>query len=157
MEVDQHEREEILKMVPQRYPFRFLDEIVSVTEESIVGTYRFREDEYFYQGHFPGSPITPGVILIEAMAQTGVVAFGISLLMAQGVSAEIIRKMATLFATADNIDFSSVVRPGEKVITRGEKVYFRKGSLKTKVSMEHEDGEPVCSGILSGKGVILDE
>jgi len=157
MAVDRHQSDVILSMVPQRYPFRFIDEIVEVTDDSIVGAYRFREDEYFYQGHFPGSPITPGVILIEAMAQTGVVAFGISLLMAQGIPADQIRKMATLFATADSVDFSSVVRPGERVITKGEKVYFRRGSLKTTVSMEHENGDPVCSGILSGKGVLLDE
>jgi len=91
------------------------------------------------------------------MAQTGVVAFGIFLLMVQGVSKDRLKKMATFFATADNVEFTSVVRPGEEVIIRGEKVYFRRGSLKTKVSMEHENGEPVCSGILSGKGVIIDE
>ncbi len=157
MEVDRKQKDEILAIVPQRYPFRFLDEIVELNEDTIVGTYRFREDEYFYRGHFPGYPVTPGVILIEAMAQTGVVAFGIFLLMAQGVTNDRLKKMATLFATADNVEFANVVRPGEEVIIRGEKVYFRRGSLKTKVSMEHRNGESVCSGILSGKGVIIDE
>ena len=157
MGVDPKQKDEILGIIPQRYPFRFLDKIVELSEDAIVGSYRFREDEYFYRGHFPGYPVTPGVILIEAMAQTGVVAFGIFLLMVQGVSKDRLKKMATFFATADNVEFTSVVRPGEEVIIRGEKVYFRRGSLKTKVSMEHENGEPVCSGILSGKGVIIDE
>lgn len=157
MGVDPKQNDEILGIIPQRHPFRFLDKIVELSEDAIVGSYRFREDEYFYRGHFPGYPVTPGVILIETMAQTGVVAFGIFLLMVQGVSKDRLKKMATLFATADNVEFTSVVRPGEEVIIRGEKVYFRRGSLKTKVSMEHENGEPVCSGILSGKGVILNE
>ena len=157
MAVDYTLCDEVLNIMPQRHPFRFLDEIVELSEDAIMGTYRFREDEYFYRGHFPGYPVTPGVILIEAMAQTGIVAFGISLLIAQGVATDTIKKMVTLFATADNVEFMSVVHPGEEVIIRGEKVYFRRGSLKTKVSMEYKNGETVCSGILSGKGVVLDE
>ena len=51
--------------------------------KKLVGAYRFREDEFFYRGHFPGRPITPGVILIETMAQIGVVAFGMYLLACQ--------------------------------------------------------------------------
>ena len=157
MEVDPRQRDEILTMIPQQYPFRFLDRIVELSEDAIVGTYRFREDEYFYRGHFPDYPVTPGVILIEAMAQTGVVAFGIFLLLMQGMSKDDVKKMVTLFATADSIEFTSVVCPGEEVTIRGEKVYFRRGSLKTKVSMRRENGDLVCSGILSGKGVIVNE
>jgi 3-hydroxyacyl-[acyl-carrier-protein] dehydratase len=157
MAVDPKQRDEILSMIPQQYPFRFLDKIVELSEDAIVGTYRFRENEYFYRGHFPDYPVTPGVILIEAMAQTGVVAFGIFLLLMQGISRNDVKKMVTLFATADNVEFASVVCPGEEVTIRGEKVYFRRGSLKTKVSMKRENGELVCTGILSGKGVIINE
>jgi 3-hydroxymyristoyl/3-hydroxydecanoyl-(acyl carrier protein) dehydratase len=77
MEADAVLRSRILEMVPQRPPFRFIEEILELDEEHIVGVYRFRSDEYFYAGHFPGLPVTPGVILIETMAQTGVVAFGL--------------------------------------------------------------------------------
>ena len=157
MVVNRQQKDEVLAIMPQQRPFRFLDEIFELNYDVIAGTYRFREDEYFYQGHFPGHPITPGVILIEAMAQTGVVAFGIFLLMAQGVETHRIKKMATLFATADDIEFTGIVYPGEEVIIRGEKVYFRRGNLKTKVNIENKKGDPVCSGILSGKGVFLDE
>ena len=45
--------QEILDLVPQQAPFRFIDEIIRLDEEQIVGAYRFREDEYFYRGHFP--------------------------------------------------------------------------------------------------------
>jgi len=156
MAADQEMRERILNSVPQQKPFRFIDEIVELDDDHIIGAYRFCEDEYFYQGHFPDRPITPGVILIEAMAQTGVVALGLYLtLKYNGAVAEGSPKLTTLFTFADGVEFSGIVIPGERVIIRGEKVYFRKGSLKTKVSMERENGEMVCVGLLAGTGVTL--
>ncbi len=144
----------ILEAVPQRRPFRFIDEILELDEESIVGAYRFREDEYFYRGHFPGRPVTPGVILIETMAQTGVVAFGIYLVTAgKGRSPGDMKDLLTLFTVAENVEFMGVVKPGERVIIRAQKVYFRRGSLKTRIVMERENGEVVCSGVLAGMGV----
>ena len=158
MAADQATRDMILKSVPQQHPFRFIDEIRELDENSIVGAYRFREDEYFYQGHFPGRPITPGVLLIETMAQTGVVALGLYLTMLQGQTAlEQAKKMITLFTVAEEVEFDGIVLPGERVIVWGEKIYFRRGSLKTKVRMERENGELVCGGILSGTGVMLNE
>jgi 3-hydroxyacyl-[acyl-carrier-protein] dehydratase len=146
--------EEVLALVPQREPFRFIDEIISLDEEQIIGAYRFREDEFFYRGHFPGHPITPGVILIETMAQIGVVAFGIYLLACQ-------KKMRpsqmniplSLFSLADDVEFKGIVVPKERVIVKGKKNYFRKGVLKVDVSMERENGEIVCLGKLAGVGV----
>jgi len=147
----------ILDLIPQQAPFRFIDDILDVNDESIVGTYRFKKDEYFYRGHFPECPVTPGVILIETMAQTGVVAFGIFLLLRQGISAEQIRSMTTLFTLADGVEFSALVSPGERVKVRGEKVYLRRGNLKTRITLEKENGQLACSGILTGKGVTIHE
>ena len=61
--------DEVLARVPQQPPFRFIDEILELDAEHILAGYRFREDAGFYRGHFPGNPITPGVILLETMAQ----------------------------------------------------------------------------------------
>ena len=119
MEADRRRVRKILSLVPQQDPFRFIDDILELDDEHIVGTCRFREDEYFYGGHFPGRPVTPGVILIEAMAQTGVVAFGIHLLMQRGLSPEAIRRLVTLFAMVDACEFTGIVSPGERVIIRG--------------------------------------
>ena len=77
--------EEVLAMVPQQEPFRFIDEIVELSEDHIVARYTFREDADFYRGHFPGNPITPGVILTETAAQAAVVAFGIALVARESV------------------------------------------------------------------------
>jgi len=55
--------QEVLDLIPQQEPFRFVDEILEVDEDHIVAKYRFRPEADFYRGHFPGNPITPGVIL----------------------------------------------------------------------------------------------
>jgi 3-hydroxyacyl-[acyl-carrier-protein] dehydratase len=154
MEADAGVKQEVLDLVPQQKPFRFIDEIISLDDEQIVGAYRFREDEYFYRGHFPGNPITPGVILIETMAQVGVVAFGIYLLSRQKNTRPSQMDMPlSLFSLADGVEFKKIVLPGERVIIKGEKIYFRKKIIKAKVIIEREDGEIICSGELSGVGV----
>ena len=154
MEADDGLKQEVLKLVPQQPPFRFIDEIISLDDEQIVGAYRFRTDEYFYRGHFPGNPITPGVILIETMAQTGVVAFGIYLLSRQkNMRPGQMTLPISLFSLADGVEFKQIVVPGERVIIKGKKIYFRKNTIKASVSMEKEDGEIICFGELSGVGV----
>ena len=147
-------KQEVLELVPQQAPFRFIDEIISLDEEQIVGAYRFREDEYFYRGHFPGRPITPGVILIETMAQIGVVAFGMYLLACQkNIRPSQLNGPLSLFSLADGIEFKGIVKPGERVIVKGKKIYMRKGALKVDINMERENGEVVCVGQLAGMGV----
>ncbi len=150
MAVETDFRQQVLDLVPQQPPFRFIDRIIDADEQTISAVCRFREDEPFYAGHFPGRPITPGVILIETMAQTCVVAMGINLLLRQGVPAAEIQNIITLFAYADQVEFNGVVLPGETVISRGEKIYLRHGTLKAKGSLERENGQIVCTGIFAG-------
>jgi len=154
MEADAALKQEVLSLVPQQPPFRFIDEIIHLDDDRIEGTYRFREDEYFYRGHFPGNPITPGVILIETMAQVGVVAFGIYLLSRQKNARPGDMKLPiSLFSLADGVEFKQIVKPGERVIVKAEKIYFRKMTIKARVVVEKESGELICSGELSGVGV----
>ena len=157
MEADRSMRERVLALVPQRRPFRFIDEILELDEEHVVGVYRFRSDESFYAGHFPGLPVTPGVILIETMAQTGVVAFGLYLNLLRGKGERSIEDLVTLFTLAEQVEFGGVVCPGDLVRVAGQKVYFRGNQLKVDCVMTRANGDEVCSGTLAGKGVPRDK
>jgi 3-hydroxyacyl-[acyl-carrier-protein] dehydratase len=159
MAADRETMDQVLSAVPQQHPFRFIDKILELDDQHVVGAYRFRENEYFYPGHFPGHPVTPGVILIETMAQTGVVAFGIYLTMLQmNIKAEQTKDITTLFTIVEDVEFLEIVHPGQKVIIHGEKVYFRKRNLKARIRMETESGAKIiCIGVLAGTGARIEK
>lgn len=72
-------KQQIKEYIPHREPFLFVDSVVDILEkEKIVAEKIFTQDEFFFPGHFPGNPIVPGVILTEAMAQTGGILFNYS-------------------------------------------------------------------------------
>jgi len=139
----------VLERIPQRPPFRFVDEILELDEEHIVATYRFRPDEYFYEGHFPGNPITPGVVLIETIAQSGVVALGLYL---HSLASPDVSRPLALFTEAE-AEFHDVVRPGQQVTVRARKLFFRRGKLRVEATLHTDDGKLACSGTFSGMGV----
>jgi 3-hydroxyacyl-[acyl-carrier-protein] dehydratase len=141
---------QVLDLIPQQDPFRFIDDILELDDDHIVGTYRFRPDADFYRGHFPGNPVTPGVILVESLAQLGIVALGIYLLARESESD--IAKVTTLF-TDMNVEFAGIVKPGDRVTITAEKVFFRRRKLRSSAEMKLADGTIVCSGIVSGMGI----
>lgn len=140
----------ILNSLPYTEPFLFVDEISSVTEEKILGTYTFQKESFFYKGHFKNNPVTPGVILTECMAQIGLVCLGIYLL-----SKEQSASNATFALSSTEMDFYLPVFPGEKVTVFSEKVYFRFNKLKCEVKMRNAKNEIVAKGTISG--MILKE
>ena len=145
---------EVLAAVPQQPPFRFIDDIVELTTERITAHYSFTPDADFYRGHFPGNPVTPGVILLETMAQSALVAFGIylfSLERQRGVAE--LDKLVMLFTDAQ-VEFSHLVRPGERVTVQAEKVFFRRRKLRARGELRLDDGRIVCWGEVSGMGVL---
>ncbi|MBL6989579.1 MAG: beta-hydroxyacyl-ACP dehydratase [Bacteriovoracaceae bacterium] len=148
MEIDR-----VLQFVPQQEPFRFIDEIVELDSEYIVGKYTFKENEYFYRGHFPGDPITPGVILTEAMAQTAVVAHGIYQTAISFGEGEL-KNWRTVF-TDCQMEYFKPVYPGQTVTIKGQKVFWRKMKLKSKASMYVNGNELVAEGLISGMGVKI--
>lgn len=141
----------LLDYVPQQFPFRFIDRIVSVNDEGIEGQYTFKENESFYAGHFPGNPVTPGVILLETMAQTGVVAFGLYLVAKEKGEAEL-TQWVTLFSDA-KVEFLKPVKPMETVTIVAKKLRWRRMKLRVSVVMTNEHGDTVCEGEIAGMGV----
>ncbi len=154
MEARELTMDEVLALVPQQAPFRFVDEILELSDDHIVGRYTFRSDETFYPGHFPDEPITPGVIMLESMCQVGVVALGIYIL-AKTLPAEEVSKYKTLFTDAQ-CEFTGLVPPNTTVTIRAEKVFWRRMKLRSKVEMALDDGTVVASATVSGIGVRHD-
>jgi len=142
---------EIIKNLPYQKPFLFVDELTEISENGITGNYTFKENEFFYEGHFKNNPITPGVILTETMAQIGLVCLGIFLLKDEILSEE---KKPKIALTSNQVDFFLPVLPNEKVIVISEKEYFRFNKLKCKVKMMNAKNELVCRGTISGMLII---
>ncbi len=139
-------KKEIIKSLPYQQPFLFVDTLDTISKNGITGSYTFKEDEYFYKGHFKDNPITPGVILTEVMAQIGVVSLGIYLIREKLIDSE----FPKIALTSNEIDFFLPVYPKEKVTVISEKVYFRFNKLKCKVKLLNEKDELVCRGVISG-------
>ncbi|QEC72408.1 bifunctional UDP-3-O-[3-hydroxymyristoyl] N-acetylglucosamine deacetylase/3-hydroxyacyl-ACP dehydratase [Arachidicoccus ginsenosidivorans] len=103
--------EHIEKTLPHRYPFLLVDKIIDLTDSSIVGVKNVTFNEQFFQGHFPGNPIMPGVLQIEALAQTG----GILCINMMGEG-----EYDTYFLKIDNCKFKQMVRPGDTLLLKME-------------------------------------
>jgi len=136
--------QEIILKLPYSKPFLFVDEIIKIDENGVEGSFTFDENLDFYKGHFKNHPVTPGVILTETMAQIGLVCLGIFLLDTS------FNENTSIALTSTNMEFIKPVFPNEKVTVISEKIYFRFGKLKCKVSMKDENGIVVCTGEIAG-------
>ncbi len=115
----------IQKILPHRYPFLLIDRILELSPgEFVTGIKNVTANEPFFQGHFPGHPIMPGVLIIEAMGQCGGV-----LLLNESAEPE---KMVVYFTGLDNVKFRKPVMPGDTLYFRVEMVYNRRGICKMK-------------------------
>jgi 3-hydroxyacyl-[acyl-carrier-protein] dehydratase len=135
---------DIISKLPYSKPFLFVDKILEINKNRVVGEFTFDENLEFYKGHFKDNPVTPGVILTEVMAQIGLVCLGVFILKNE------INNNTAICLTSTNIEFLKAVYPNEKVTVISEKIYFRFGKLKCKVSMKNERNEVVCSGEIAG-------
>ena len=126
--------EEIKAIIPHRYPFLLVDQITEVEENRVVGKKNVTINEPFFQGHFPDYPVMPGVLILEALAQTGAVAI---------LGKEENKGKIGFLAGIDKARFRRQVRPGDTLTLEVEIIRLKgpigKGRAKATV-----DGETAC-------------
>lgn len=124
--------DEILQAIPHRPPFLFVDEVVEHTENSLTAKRHVSESEAFFEGHYPGNPIMPGVLISEAVFQTG--AIFLTRLLAEELEAD--PDMVPVLTKITDARFKSIVRPGDDLyitVTLKEKMgrfIFMNGAVK---------------------------
>ena len=130
---------EIQKIIPHRYPFLLVDRIEDYTPgKHAIGIKSVSVNEPFFQGHFPGNPIMPGVLIVEALAQVGAVAL---------MSLEENKGKLAVFAGIDEVRFKRQVVPGDQLRMEVELHAFRRGIGKGHATA-YVDGEVACKGTL---------
>jgi 3-hydroxyacyl-[acyl-carrier-protein] dehydratase len=116
--------ERIMQMIPHRYPFLLIDRVDDVVaNESAVGIKNVTFNEYYFKGHFPSQPVVPGVLIIEAMAQTAAV------LVVETLGPEAEGKLV-YFMTIDNARFRRPVVPGDTLHVHVQKQHNRRNVWK---------------------------
>jgi 3-hydroxyacyl-[acyl-carrier-protein] dehydratase len=138
--------QDLISSLPYGPSFRFVDQIESLTPESIVATYCFKKEWPVFRDHFPGQPVVPGVYLTECAAQIGLVLHGLYLLRAQG---EQIEGGQMAFSEAQ-VEFLKPVYPDEILKVKTDLIYFRFNKIKTRISMFKGEESQVVRGYLSG-------
>jgi len=117
---------EIQKILPHRYPFLLVDKVTEMTEgENIIAYKNISISEPVFQGHFPGHPIYPGVMILEGMAQAG----GILALKSSGLTDEEIKQKVIYFMSIDGAKFRQPVKPGDKLEYRIKVLKLRKNLI----------------------------
>ena len=133
-------RAEIEQILPHREPFLLIDEVVElIPGVGAVARKHVRDDEWYLAGHFPGRPVMPGVLIVEALAQTGAVAV---------LSDEENRGRIAFFGGIDDCRFKRVVEPGETLDLRCELERVR-GPIGRGKAEARVDGRLVCRGTLT--------
>ena len=130
---------EIRKLIPHRYPFLLVDRVLEAEPgRKCVAVKNVSANEPFFQGHFPGNPIMPGVLMVEALAQTAGIA--ISLL-------EETKGKLGVIAGVDNMKFRKQVVPGDILKLEAEIIAFKRGFVKAEVRASVED-EIAAEGVV---------
>jgi len=137
--------EDIKKRLPHRFPFLMVDKIIALDESSIVGIKNVTFNESFFEGHFPDEPVMPGVLLVEALAQTG----GLLVLS----SVEEPEKYSTYFLKIDKLKFKQKVVPGDTVILKMEYADVMRRGIATMFGQAFVGGKLVLEGEMTAQVV----
>lgn len=143
--------EELISQLPYKSSFLFVDNLTFLSKDEVKGDYTLRKDGFYYEDHFVGNPVTPGVIITEIMAQIGVVVLGVYLISQESHEYTVSGNGALYpLLTSTEVAFHKIVFPGEKVTVHSKKQYFRFGKLKCQVEMRDMAGNLIAKGLFSG-------
>ena len=128
--------QEIAAILPHRFPFLLVDRVSELAEDRIVALKNVSWNEPFFQGHFPGMPVMPGVLLVEALAQAG----GILAARTSNYDPD---KQVMFFMAIDKVKFRKPVQPGDQLVL--EVIPLRRGKIWKMQGKAMVEGEVVCS------------
>jgi 3-hydroxyacyl-[acyl-carrier-protein] dehydratase len=119
-------RDQIMQIIPHRFDMLQLDGVIhyDASESVILGFRRLREDEFWTRGHFPGNPMYPGVLMVEAAAQLSVVAYKLFI--------PAVKDRIIAFGGIDEVKFRGIVRPGDRVVLACQGIQFSGRACKSK-------------------------
>lgn len=123
----------VLERLPHRYPFVLVDRVLSVSDEGVRAIKNVSVNEPFFQGHFPGRPIMPGVLIVEAMAQASMFL----------LDASVPSGSVALLAGIESARFRRPVVPGDQLVLDSRLLYFRRG-LGRAAATASVDGSPAA-------------
>ncbi len=133
---------DILDMLPQRYPFIMVDRVLELEEgKSITALKNVTINEPFFQGHFPGEPVMPGVLILEGLAQAGSILACLS-------APEALKGQLFYFAGLDGVRFRRIVRPGDQLV-------FKLELLKIKSKVAKLNGKAYVDDQLAAEADLL--
>ena len=133
-------KEEIKRIIPQREPFLMIDEVEEyISGEMAIAYKNVNESEWYFKGHFPGNPIMPGVLITEALAQTGAVAI---------LSLEENKGKNALFGGIDKMKFKKMVTPGDRLKLE-VRIIKKKGPIGVGEGIATVNGDVVAKGELT--------
>ncbi len=148
-EIDMIDIRGIMELLPHRYPMLLVDRILEMEpKKRIVGLKNVTYNEEFFQGHFPGRPVMPGVMIVEAMAQTGGVLVG--------QQVETMEGHVIFFMSIDKVKFRIPVVPGDQLEMHVEVLFFRRNTCRLK-GKAYVDGKLVAEAQFSSILVKRDE
>lgn len=133
--------EPVTDLIPHRPPFLFVDRTVSETADGLIAERTFRADEDFYKGHYPGAPITPGVLLCEAVFQTGALFLSRQARAAGGKPGEGV----PLLAKISDVRFRNPVYPGDTIVIEVKKKEALGGFTMMSGAIKKTDGTRVLT------------
>ena len=139
------ELDRLLELVPHKYPYRFVDKFLEVSDNHVVGSYFLHHNSFFYEGHFPDATITPGFIITEIMAQIGLLGQFLYYL-----KPDMSESLNRIYLTSADVSFKGISYPGDNILVKSEKIYIKHNKLLCHIKSYNQNDQLLCKGNFAG-------